>query len=152
MGASQVIEPVVRRFASIFAAVAVLLALSGCDAASSRTITQSVAGNVTVEGKAAPDLAFRLASHGNTSCSGDFISLTTNASGVFNGSRPAYIGRWDVIVQDDVLCIIDGDTWRPIWHAVYGPAPSKMEFLCSRAAAQKLTCTMNGLKQNVRAP
>lgn len=134
-------------------AFAVLLALSGCGAASSRTIIQSVAGSVTVDGKVAPGLALRLARHGDTSCSADFISLATNASGVFNGSRPAYIGRWDVIVQDDVLCIVDGATWRPLWHAVYGPAPGNMEFLCSRAAAaQNWMCTMNGLKQNVRGP
>jgi hypothetical protein len=120
-----------------------LAALSGCDTMS-KQIDQKVAGVMHANGQPGQGLSVRLQS-GGSNCDSNSLSFTTDANGAFSGARKVDVGKLAVIVQNDTLCVLEGQSWRVAWFGTYGPAPDALSFRCNRDA-NGWKCTMNGLE------
>lgn len=130
---------IVGMLASVFAL--------GC---SPEYIEQQVTGIVKIEDRPARGLAVRLQTGEQSTCDDKYLSLATDAAGGFSGTRRAALGKMAVIVQKDTLCVLEGNKWKPVWRGIYGPAPTVMNFICSRIG-QAWKCTMNGVESHLTA-
>jgi len=121
--------------------------VAGCGA---EQIEQQVTGGMRVQGRPASKLALRLQTGNRQTCDSQYLSLATDANGSFSATRRAELGVVAVIVQQDTLCVFEGEKWLPIWHGIYGPAPTVIAFLCDRTG-KGWKCTMNGMESHGEA-
>lgn len=117
--------------------------LIGC----SYDITQKVDGVLTVNSRPASKVQVALVDHSaEGQCSEPKLTTITDSDGRFVLVRSAQLGRLDVLVQDDTLCLRDGEKWIPIWRSFYGPAPPTLTFSCAKSESAPWRCKMNGLE------
>lgn len=105
---------------------------------------QAVAGTLTVNGQPLSAGEVRLIVGRRPSCDKPTSLKSTVKDGHFEFSRPVDIGRLYVIVQEDALCISEGDHWVMPWQRIYGPAPDRLMFACERTANEAWKCKANG--------
>jgi hypothetical protein len=127
----------------LLSALAILLA--GCD----YTGPQLVVGSLTVDGNPLMDGKVRLVSGDHAECASGTLS-TPVTNGRFELRRTVEYGRLGVIVQNDTLCIYEGQTWVKAWHSVYGPASETLTFDCRKDAMSGWACTGDGLESNLK--
>ena len=119
------------------------VALMGC----SYEITQKVDGALAVDSRPASGVHVALVDFSaEAQCNEPKLTTITDSNGKFAMVRSAKLGRLDVLVQDDTLCLRDGDKWIPIWRSVYGPAPPTLTFSCAKLAGAPWRCKMDDLE------
>ena len=106
------------------------LALSGCGSFAADPIEQTVSGIANSNDSPANGVAVKIVAKG-ASCKTAAAETVTDSDGAFSFKRTAWLGKIDVIVQDDTLCIRSGGNWLAVWHSAYGPAPRKLVFQCT---------------------
>jgi hypothetical protein len=128
-------------------AVLVLL-LAGC-APFSYEEPQTVTGSLTVDGKPIKSGQVRLVEGENPSCDNAAMSAAVS-EGRFELRRDVEYGRFDVVVQEDALCILEGKTWVKAWHGVYGPASPTLVFSCTKQGQAAWVCLGNDMETHFK--
>jgi hypothetical protein len=118
------------------------LVLSGCDSFLAESIEQVVSGAVRLNDAPANGIGIKIVPKG-ARCDVAAVETVTGQDGSFSFKRSVEIGKLDVIVQDDTLCIGSSRNWLPAWHSIYGPAARKLVFQCVRDAGA-WSCTAHG--------
>lgn len=127
-------------------ALSLLTALSACS--KNKTQEQTVSGALSINGAPAAELNLNLQPTLGKSCDpraavGDRLSAITGTDGLFNATRKVPVSQPESpIVQEDTLCIHEGETWTAAWHGYHSPEPQSLAIACAKTSAW--VCTVNG--------
>lgn len=131
-----------RKFQTTILFVAII-SICGCSASISE-FDQTVTGQFIENDKPAPGIRIQLQQLNEFVLKP--VIATTNEKGLFEVHRKAFLGKWTVIVQDDLLSVEEDHKWLPVWHGLYGPAPDRVSFVCKKTQKSTWICTMSGME------
>lgn len=131
-----------RKFQAIILFVAII-SICGCSA-SIKEFDQTVTGEFIEDDKPVHGVRIQLQLMNEPDQKP--VIAATNENGVFELHRKAFLGKWAVIVQDDLLSVEEDRKWLPVWHGLYGSAPDRVSFVCKKTQKSPWICTMNGME------
>ena len=131
----------------------VALQLAGCGGAPA--YDQDISGTLTRGGQPASTLRVRfLSSETQEICGDSHPETVTDSQGSFRLKlqyKPSWFERIDVVIHPFRLCVLEGNDWRSLWNLTTGPAPRRVEFLCSLDATSNSPCEVSWDGQPMRA-